>query len=107
MAKTCFKKSWSHLRDSGGASYMPRLQTLRNSRHPNCSGKVGMRYFHRPRNKFYCPTVDADRLWSLSPDGIKDFATAYDGRSALLTGITSPCCPEIPGQSNFIDGPRY
>ncbi|XP_020529389.1 60S ribosomal protein L27a-2-like, partial [Amborella trichopoda] len=27
--------------------------------------KVGMRYFHQLRNKFYCPVVNADKLWSL------------------------------------------
>ncbi|CAN7043110.1 unnamed protein product [Brassica oleracea var. botrytis] len=28
-------------------------------------GKVGMRYFHKLRNKFYCPIVNLDKLWSL------------------------------------------
>ena len=66
-----------------------------------------MRYFYHPRNKFYCPTVDADRFWSLGPDGIKDPATACDDSSALLTGITPPCYSEILGQDNFTGGPRY
>ena len=74
---------------------------------PRRSGKVGMRYFHRPRNKFYCPTVNTDRLWSLGPYGVKDPVMACDVYSALLTGITPPCCPEIRGQNNFPDSPRY
>ena len=78
-----------------------------DGRHPRRSGKVGMRYFHRPRNKFYCPTVDADRLWSLGPDGVKDPVMAYDDCSALLTGITPPCYSKIRGQNNFTDSPRY
>ena len=78
-----------------------------DGRHPRRSGKVGMRYFHRPRNKFYCPTVNADRLWSLGPDGVKDPVMACDVYSALLTGITPPCYSEILGQNNFTDGPRY
>ncbi|KAI3885853.1 hypothetical protein MKW92_031891 [Papaver armeniacum] len=28
-------------------------------------GKVGMRYFHKLRNKFYCPIVNIDKLWSM------------------------------------------
>ena len=56
-------------------------------RHPKCSGKVGMRYFHRPRNKLYCPTIGADRFWSLGPDDVKNPATACDDNSAPLTGV--------------------
>ena len=33
--------------------------------HPGCFGKVGMRYYHKTMPKFYCPTVNCDRLWSL------------------------------------------
>ncbi|XP_042976754.1 uncharacterized protein LOC122307745 [Carya illinoinensis] len=31
--------------------------------HPGYFGKVGMRYFHKLRNKFYCPIVNVDKLW--------------------------------------------
>ncbi|KAK3019783.1 hypothetical protein RJ639_003770 [Escallonia herrerae] len=30
-------------------------------------GKVGMSYFHRFRNKFHCPVVKVEHLWSLVP----------------------------------------
>ncbi|KAG6394750.1 hypothetical protein SASPL_145340 [Salvia splendens] len=40
--------------------------------HPGHFGKVGMRYFHRLRNKFHCPTINIDRLWSLVPQEVKD-----------------------------------
>ncbi|KAL5717123.1 60S ribosomal protein L27a-3 [Ranunculus cassubicifolius] len=43
--------------------------------HPGYFGKVGMRYFHKLRNKFYCPTVNIDKLWSMVPQEIKDKAT--------------------------------
>ena len=33
--------------------------------HPGYFGKVGMRYFHLNKNKFYCPTLNLDRLWTL------------------------------------------
>ena len=57
--------------------------------------KVGMCYFHHPRNKFYCPTVSTDRFWSFGPDDIKDPATACDDSSALLTGVTPSCYSKI------------
>ncbi|XVE85147.1 hypothetical protein DITRI_Ditri17bG0068500 [Diplodiscus trichospermus] len=39
--------------------------------HPGYFGKVGMRYFHKLRNKFYCPIVNIDKLWSLVPQDAK------------------------------------
>ncbi|KAK3777122.1 hypothetical protein RRG08_055867 [Elysia crispata] len=33
--------------------------------HPGYFGKVGMRYFHKTTNKFHCPTINVDKLWSL------------------------------------------
>ncbi|KAJ2692437.1 60S ribosomal protein L28 [Coemansia spiralis] len=33
--------------------------------HPGYFGKVGMRYFHKTQNKFWRPTVNVDKLWSL------------------------------------------
>ncbi|CAN7129387.1 hypothetical protein F2Q70_00044746 [Brassica cretica] len=39
----------------------------KHRKHPGGRGNagVGMRYFHKLRNKFYCPIVNLDRLWSL------------------------------------------
>ena len=47
-----------------------------------------MRYFHQPRNKFYCPTDSADCFWSLGPDDVKKPATACDDNTAPFTGVT-------------------
>ncbi|MFS7986072.1 putative ribosomal protein L18e/L15P [Helianthus anomalus] len=44
--------------------------------HPDFFGKVGMRYLHRLRNKFYCPIVKMDKLWSMVPQEVKDKASA-------------------------------
>lgn len=33
--------------------------------HPGYFGKVGMRYFHKTLNKFFCPSVNVEKLWSL------------------------------------------
>ncbi|KAJ4974146.1 hypothetical protein NE237_007320 [Protea cynaroides] len=43
--------------------------------HPGYFGKVGMQYFHKLRNKFYCPIVNIDKLWSLIPQEVKDKAS--------------------------------
>merc|ERR1712109_429879 len=33
--------------------------------HPGYFGKVGMRHYHLTRQKYHCPTVNLDKLWSL------------------------------------------
>jgi len=39
--------------------------------HPGYFGKVGMRYFHKTNNKFFCPTINIDKLWTLVPENIR------------------------------------
>merc|ERR1712018_1103071 len=33
--------------------------------HPGYFGKVGMLHYHKTNNKYHCPTVNVDKLWSL------------------------------------------
>ena len=66
---------------------MHHHHVLSDNCHPRYFDEVSMRYFHRPRNKFYCSAVSADRLWSLDPDDVEKPATAYDGNSTPLTGV--------------------
>merc|ERR1712012_1195278 len=33
--------------------------------HPGYFGKVGMRYFHKTQQKFFCPTVNVRDLWAM------------------------------------------
>ncbi|MFQ6666722.1 hypothetical protein Gotur_032974 [Gossypium turneri] len=50
---------------------MHHLRILFDKYHPGYFGKVGLRYFHKRRNKFYCPIVNIDKLWSLGPQDVK------------------------------------
>lgn len=33
--------------------------------HPGYFGKVGMRYYHKTNNQYYCPSLNVDKIWSL------------------------------------------
>merc|ERR1719163_1062390 len=33
--------------------------------HPGYFGKVGMRYFHKTKQKFFCPTINVEKLHTL------------------------------------------
>mmetsp|Transcript_18006 Transcript_18006/g.20448 ORF Transcript_18006/g.20448 Transcript_18006/m.20448 type:complete len:148 (+) Transcript_18006:50-493(+) len=47
--------------------------------HPGHFGKLGMREFHLAKNKYYCPTVNLDKLWTLvSEETRKNYADKTD-----------------------------
>ena len=50
---------------AGGQHHM-RIQF--DKCHPGYFGKVGMRYFHKTQQKFFRPTLNLDRLWTLVSD---------------------------------------
>merc|ERR1712173_410436 len=45
--------------------------------HPGYFGKVGMRHFHLKKNKYFCPTVNVDSLWSLVGEDVRK---QYEGK---------------------------
>ncbi|RDX76496.1 60S ribosomal protein L27a-3, partial [Mucuna pruriens] len=69
-------KHRKHPGGRGNAGGMHHHRILFDKYHPGYFGKVGMRYFHKLRNKFHCPIVNIDKLWSLLPQEAKDNASA-------------------------------
>ena len=49
---------------------IPPTNTHHHS-HPGYFGKVGMRHYHLTRNKYHCPTVNLDKIWSLISEQIR------------------------------------
>ena len=45
--------------------------------HPGYFGKVGMRHFHLTKQRYWCPTINLDKLWSLVSEQTRQ---AYRGR---------------------------
>lgn len=35
-----------------------------------------MRYFHKTKNQFFCPTINLDKLWTLVPEEVRAKASA-------------------------------
>ncbi|GBC06085.1 hypothetical protein RclHR1_06610008 [Rhizophagus clarus] len=47
--------------------------------HPGYFGKVGMRHYHLTKQKYHCPTVNLDKLWTLVTEQTrKKYATTKD-----------------------------
>lgn len=57
-----------HRKHPGGRGKAGGLTHHRNNFdrfHPGFFGKIGMRQFHYTRNKYHCPIVNLEKLWSL------------------------------------------
>ena len=53
--------------------------------HPGYFGKVGMRYFHLTRNKYHCPTINLDKLWSLVSEQTREnYKDKKDGPAPVI-----------------------
>eukprot|EP00250_Pteridium_aquilinum_P033635 c5970_g1_i1 orf=374-814(-) len=76
-------KHRKHPGGRGNAGGLHHHRILFDKYHPGYFGKVGMRYFHKTMNKFHCPIVNVDRLYSLLPDSAKSTAPA-EGKGPLL-----------------------
>lgn len=71
--------------------------------HPGYFGKVGMRYFHINKNKYFRPVINIDRIWSLvSEQTRKNYAegpkvpvidaTRGDGRTGAFCCASERAC---------------
>ena len=58
-------KHRKHPGGRGNAGGQHHHRILFDRFHPGYFGKVGMRYFHKTRQQYHCPTVNVDKIWSL------------------------------------------
>ncbi|GJP76924.1 hypothetical protein CLOP_g40008, partial [Closterium sp. NIES-67] len=68
-------KHRKHPGGRGNAGGMHHHRIMMDKYHPGYFGKVGMRYFHKSQNKFHCPHINLNELWSLVPAEIKEQAS--------------------------------
>jgi large subunit ribosomal protein L27Ae len=55
--------------------------------HPGYFGKVGMRYFHLNKNKYHCPIINLDKVWSLVGEKAR-IQAAGKGKQAAVIDVT-------------------
>lgn len=72
--------------------------------HPGYFGKVGMRYFHKLKNRFHCETINVDKVWSLvsEEDRLK---FAADKSKAPVIDITKKGFFKVLGAGKLPDQP--
>ena len=65
-------------------------RTLLDKFHPGYFGKLGMRYFHKTQQKFHCPTLNVDKLWTLvSQETLDNAKTRTDGKVPVIDCVAN------------------
>uniref|UniRef100_A0A8C6QEW4 Large ribosomal subunit protein uL15 n=1 Tax=Nannospalax galili TaxID=1026970 RepID=A0A8C6QEW4_NANGA len=63
----CIRKHWKHSGGQVNAGGMHHHGINFDRYHPGYFGKAGMRHYHLKRNQSFGPTVNPDKLWTLTP----------------------------------------
>ena len=77
-------KHRKHPGGRGNAGGLHHHRILFDKYHPGYFGKVGMRYFHKTMNKFHCPIVNVDKLFSLLPESAREKSGEITGHGQAL-----------------------
>merc|ERR1712144_154484 len=71
--------------------------------HPGYFGKVGMRHFHLKKNKYFCPTINVDNLWSLVGEDVRK---AHEGKAeAPVIDCTKNGVYKVLAKGKMVDQP--
>lgn len=53
--------------------------------HPGYFGKVGMRHYHKTSQKYYTPTINVDKIWTLVSEQTRtNYADRKDGKVPVI-----------------------
>merc|ERR1712216_282326 len=69
-------------RGNAGGQHHHRI--MMDKYHPGYFGKVGMRYFHKLKNKFHCPTINTEKLNTLVSEADAAAAEKNKGKALVL-----------------------
>ena len=75
--------------------------------HPGYFGKVGMRHFNIRKNKYHCPSVNLDKLWSLvgGEDARKEAAKGASASAAPVIDVTAHGIFKVLGKGQLPELP--
>jgi large subunit ribosomal protein L27Ae len=63
--------------------------------HPGYFGKVGMRHFHKLKSQSFCPSIKADKLWTLVSSTVRKAAQSRTDGTAPVIAKTNRLRPEF------------
>lgn len=70
--------------------------------HPGYFGKVGMRYFHKTLNKFFCPSVNVEKLWSLVSEKTRENYKDNKDKAPVIDVVRAVGIPKVFIQTSCI-----
>eukprot|EP00325_Prymnesiales_sp_UTEX-LB-985_P022876 CAMPEP_0174718614 /NCGR_PEP_ID=MMETSP1094-20130205/29493_1 /TAXON_ID=156173 /ORGANISM="Chrysochromulina brevifilum, Strain UTEX LB 985" /LENGTH=147 /DNA_ID=CAMNT_0015918757 /DNA_START=14 /DNA_END=457 /DNA_ORIENTATION=+ len=79
-------KHRKHPGGRGNAGGQHHHRIMWDKYHPGYFGKVGMRYFHKSKSLFHCPTVNVEKLWTLVPEEHKN---APKGKAPVIDCVAA------------------
>lgn len=72
---------------------------------PSHLSQVGMRYFHLNKNKYFCPTINLDKLWTLVGGAdAREEAAKKSGQAAVID-VTKHGVFKVLGKGALPDQP--
>ena len=100
-------KHRSHPGGRGNAGGQHHHRILMDKWHPGYFGKVGMRHFHVLKNRYHCPTVNIDKLWSMLPEETYEAAKAAgaDAKKAPVLDVTKKGIFKVLGKGELPEYP--
>merc|ERR1712076_11896 len=69
--------------------------------HPGYFGKVGMRYFHKTNQKFHCPSINLDKVWSLVSEQTRLKYAAKENEKAPVIDVVKAGYFKVLGKGHL------
>merc|ERR1712070_188773 len=83
-----FLRTGKHRKHPGGrgnAGGQHHHRIMWDKYHPGYFGKVGMRYFHKTTQKFFCPVINLDKIWTLVSEQTRlKYADDAEGKAPVI-----------------------
>ena len=89
-------------RGNAGGQHMHRIAF--DKYHPGYFGKVGMRYFHLNKNKYFCPIINLDKIWTLVGEEAR-LEAAKDTSTAPVIDVTQHGYFKVLGKGDLPNQP--
>jgi len=78
-------KHRKHPGGRGNAGGLHHHRTNWDKYHPGYFGKVGMKYYHYTKNRYFEPSINLDKLWSLVSEQTRlNYAKKTDGTAPII-----------------------
>jgi large subunit ribosomal protein L27Ae len=94
-------KHRKHPGGRGNAGGQHHHRIMMDKYHPGYFGKVGMRHFNMRKNKYHCPVVNLDKLWSLAGGDAARADAAKAGGEATVIDVTAHGAFKVLGKGQL------